>query len=72
MKFNLLEYRRMTRKRFLDLRVPDRVCPLCGRVFTKSRSWVLDMSHVRSEKARRVGALCRSCFFKERRDETGS
>lgn len=63
------DWKRSNRQKLLDERVPDRRCPLCEEVLTKSRSWVLLKNHVRwlPVKARRAGAVCRRCWFKEKR-----
>ena len=70
----LREWRKNKRAEMLDLRVPDRRCPCCGRVKVKSRQWVV-LDHVQLTRVKRlaaeghekaaivarIGAVCRSC-----------
>lgn len=58
------KHRRMhDRLRLLDARVPDRRCPVCEQVWTKSRSWIIINKNEPKvpEAARKAGIICRSC-----------
>lgn len=66
--FCLREWRARRRQGVLQSRVPDRRCPACDGVKTRSRAWVV-LSHDQRKRARvsgvrRAGAVCKSCYMK--------
>ena len=66
--FRSRDYKRLARCQALDEAVPDRRCPKCRRVKTRSRAWVF--LNVRGTKKPVV--LCKSCWSKENVDSRSS
>ncbi len=48
------------------LKLPtDRICPKCGKLYLKSRSWVC-LDNVSGDNSGSSTVVCRSCYWKEK------